>query len=114
MTNSNFKRPTTLQELGMKFEPDDDYPNCPFGRCHNWSTGKSKDCNGNEVDWWIHVSVENTFCDEDCKYNKFIISVQLNNTTDSPEDYELETFFEIHCVNFLINNFHGFRCSEFS
>ena len=108
------KRPTTLAELGMKFTPDEICPKCPSGRCHNWSTGKSKDSEGHEVEWWIHVSVESTFCDEECTYRKFIISVQLNNTTDSPEDYELEALSEIHCVNFLVNNFHGFRCSQFS
>ncbi len=111
---TNIKRATTLTELGMKFTPDQDCPNCPSGRCHNRSTGKSRDCNGNEIEWFIHVSVETTFCEPDCKYNKFIISVSLNNTTDSQEDYELETFSEIHCVNFLINNFNGFRCSEHS
>lgn len=113
-TETQQKRPTTLAELGMRFTQDEMCQDCKSGKCHNWSTGKSKDCNGNEIEWFIHVSVESTFCDPECKYQKFIISVQLNNTTDSPEDYELEASLEIDCVNFLVNNFHGFRCSEHS
>ena len=108
------KRPTTLKELGMKFIKDEYCQECESGKCHNLSYGKSRDCNGNEIEWFIHISVDYTFCEESCSSKKFTISVSLNNTTSSPEDYELETSTEIDCVNFIINNFNGFICSEFS
>lgn len=102
--------PTTLKELGMRFVQDESCFQCESGNCHSRSTGKKSDSDGNEIEWFIHVSMRNTSDNYENLDKPFIVSLSMNSTTHSEEDTEVSFDNEIECVNYLLDNFSDFKC----
>jgi len=99
------KKPTTFKELGMTFTKDPDCPSCPTGKCHNRATGT----NG-ETEYFIHVNVEQKFCDGDCDDLKIEIDVSIDSSTFSGHELGGTFTDETKAVDYLQTTFEDFKC----
>lgn len=100
-------RPTTFRELGITFTKDQNCPSCKSGTCHGRATGIHQD-----IEYYIHVSVYESYCTDACTSTEYSIDVSENSSTFSGNDLNRAFTVELDAINYLLDTFVGFKCNN--
>lgn len=106
----NKTKPTTFQDINMRWVEDTLCPSCPKGICHSKATAKQTYQNANLV-WYIHIKVTNERCVEACRNYAYKGTFDPYHGNDNIQSYDKKFFSEQECVEYLNNTFYEVICT---
>ncbi len=105
----NLNKPKTFKDIGLKWVEDRLCPNCGQGLCHTKATAKQT-YQGASIDWFIHLSVYNEFCTDECGNYTFKGTFTPPLGLESLKQYDKLFTSETECVEYLFVTFYNVVC----